>query len=316
MIVPIAISLLLGVAASAQGSLDCAACHADIANSFARTAHAKASASATAESIAGTFNGTLRTSAPGVYFQMERRDGRFFQTGFDHGTKRTEPFDLVIGSGRRGQSYLYWRQGLLFQLPVSYHVSTRQWINSPGYEDGTVNFDRAIPPQCLDCHASNFRLHQTTSGPRYRDEYSLGIQCGKCHGEAQRHEQILRPSSLDLCARCHSGLKEESHGAPDVHGNQVGLLKESRCFQQSGSMTCGTCHDVHRLERSPAALSAKCGLCHTTSACPRAGGNAVCAECHMPLVQSKLIQVQTYRTHRIGIYRKESNDSARPTPGR
>jgi len=297
----IAIALLAGFANPARGAPNCTPCHTAIAASYAHTAHAKASSEATAQTIAGAFDREMRTGVDGVYFRMERRGERFYQTGVRPGHSQRESFDLVIGSGRRGQSYLYWRGGLLYQLPVSYHVASKQWINSPGYEDGTVNFGRAIPPQCLDCHASGFRLEATVKGPRYAID-TLGIQCSKCHGEVQRHEELKRPS-MDLCARCHSGLKEESHGGPDVHGNQVGLLKASRCFQKSDAMTCGTCHDVHRVERDAVALSSKCGICHQPAACPKAarkpGG---CVECHMPLTSSKLIEVQSYRTHRIAVY--------------
>ena len=170
MILSIAISLLLGWAHPAWGALDCSQCHAAIAASHARTAHATASSSATANSIAGPFDRQMPTRVDGVYFRMERRGYRFFQTGVQAGRSQSEPFDLVIGSGRRGQSYLYWRDGLLFQLPVSYHVASKRWINSPGYEDGIVNFGRGIPPQCLDCHASGFRLERTLTGERYAQE--------------------------------------------------------------------------------------------------------------------------------------------------
>jgi hypothetical protein len=304
--------VLLLVGGSAEAALDCALCHRSISASFAATAHANASRMATAESILGPFDGrrnVMRTGVPGVHFRMEQRNGRFYQTGIHGDRAQTERFDLVIGSGRRGQSYLYWKNGLLFQLPVSYHVGSQRWINSPGYEDGTVHFGRGIPPECLDCHASRFRLEQTAAGPRYAKDYSLGIQCGKCHGEAERHEQIRRPSGLNLCAHCHSGLQDEQPLQPDVHGNQAGLLKASRCFQQSGSMTCSTCHDVHRVQRDPAILSARCGVCHQPSLCATAAargeaGRSQCVECHMPVARSKLIEVQTYRTHRIAVYNK------------
>lgn len=289
------------------------------------TAHANASSVATAKSIAGPFeNGRnlMRTQVPGVYFRMEQRDGRFYQTGIQGGRSQTEPFDLVIGSGRRGQSYLYWKKGLLFQLPVSYHAGSRRWINSPGYQDGAVHFGRGIPPECLDCHASRFRLERTATGLRYGEDYSLGIQCAKCHGEAERHEQIVRPSGLDLCARCHSGLHDEEPLEPDVHGNQVGMLKASRCFQRSGSMTCSTCHDVHRMERDPGILSARCALCHQPASCltAAAGGDSSstrCVECHMPTMPSKLIEVQAYRTHRIAVYKTaQGHAGPRPSPRR
>lgn len=170
-----------------------------------------------------------------------------------------------------------------------------------------MNFGRGIPPACLECHPSRFRLEPAANGLRYAQDYSLGIQCSKCHGEASRHEQIVRPSGLDLCARCHSGLDHEKPSEADVHGNQVSLLKASRCFQRSGSLTCSTCHDVNRMERDPGVLSARCGLCHEQSSCKTASqtgdGSSRCVECHMPVAQSKLIEVQTYRSHRIAVYR-------------
>lgn len=297
--------LSLALAASASGALDCRACHREIVDSFAATAHANASKRASTESILGPFEGSksrMFTRLPGVYFRMEGRNGAFYQTGIQGGRSRTERFDLVIGSGRRGQTYLYWRDGLLFQLPVSYHAGSKRWINSPGYEDGTVHFERGIPPRCLDCHAAKFELARTSSGPRYRDDYSLGIGCAKCHGETEDHKRIVRPS-IETCARCHSGLEHEKPPEPDVHGNQVGLLRSSKCFQKSGSMTCATCHDVHRMQRDAASFAPKCAACHAEGSCKRSASGD-CVSCHMPVQQSKLIEVQTYRTHKIGIYKK------------
>ena len=303
--------VLLSVVFPSWAALDCAQCHSSINESFANTAHANASRRATAESILGSFDGgrnQLFTSVPGVFFRMDRKDGSFYQTGVQKGGAQTERFDLVIGSGRRGQSYLYWKEGLLFQLPVSFHAASGRWINSPGYQDGVVHFGRAIPPQCLDCHASRFELQRVSGRLRYAEDYALGIQCGKCHGDVERHDQIMRPSGLSLCARCHSGLEEDKPPTPDVHGNQVGLLKASRCFQRSSAMSCGTCHDVHRRERSPAVLSARCSTCHNAQSCPQAvavgdAARTQCVECHMPVQQSKLITVQSYRTHRIAVYK-------------
>jgi hypothetical protein len=277
-------------------ALDCAVCHRDIAAKFALTAHANASRLASEGSILGSFEpgaNQLFTRNPGVYFKMERRAGGFYQTGVAGGRAQTERFDVVIGSGRRGQSYLYWRGGALYQLPVSYHQGTKRWINSPGYEDGKVHFDRLIPVQCLDCHTT-----------RAAKGLALGIQCANCHGNGERHEQLKRPKGVDVCARCHGGLADAGHPpAPDVHGNQTGLLKASRCYQQSRTMTCATCHDVHTVQRDTAALSMRCAACHackSDQATP-----ARCVDCHMPLEQSKLIEVQSYRTHRIAVYKKK-----------
>ncbi len=85
----------------------------------------------------------------------------FHQTAVDEvspgkNIELTQRFDIVVGL-QKSQTYLYWKDDLLFELPVSWWVATSQWINSPGYEDGAVRFDRPIYPRCLECHGSYFK---------------------------------------------------------------------------------------------------------------------------------------------------------------
>ncbi|MBM3792573.1 MAG: hypothetical protein FJW31_00600 [Acidobacteria bacterium] len=308
-----AIWLTLAVAA-APAAAGCGVCHRRMVESYARTAHANASRPATVESVLGPFDpprNRMDTRRPGVYFVMERgADGRATQTGVDGSLRHTEALDLVIGSGRRGQSYLYWRDGLLFQLPVSYHISSARWINSPGYEDGAVHFGRGIPPLCFGCHATRAELEPAGRSVRYkREEMALGMSCVRCHGEppARHTRGFGKPDGLKTCASCHAGLAGERPPEPDVHGNQVGLLWASRCFKQSGGRrTCVTCHDVHQVQRDAASFNSRCVACHPGSRCSQQPDRAdACVNCHMPLEQSKLIAVQTYRSHRIAVYRKK-----------
>jgi Cytochrome c554 and c-prime len=327
----------------------CESCHQEIAAGFKDTAHFNASRPARADTILGSFdNGlnVLKTRVKSVFFRMEQREDGFYQTGFQHGAPRSERFDLVIGSGRRGQSYLYWKDDLLFQLPVSYLAATGAWVNSPGYTDGTVHFDRLIPPRCLECHASYFGFQGSFPKARYDRDYVLGVACRRCHGEGVTHAEIRNPARLtrerrvEVCALCHSGIREsrrslyqfrpgenlDDYLAPeqdtrqakaDVHGNQVALLRESRCFAASPEMSCATCHNVHRVERNPATLSKRCLQCHDAAQCelaPKLGTRIAdgCVDCHMPVQRSKVIAIETagsrffqgYRTHAIGTYRE------------
>jgi hypothetical protein len=285
-------------------ALMCGPCHGEILSSYGQTAHARTSSRAAADTIRGSFEegkNILRTRDSQVYFRMERRGDAFYQTGFDHGKTHGERFDLALGSGRRGQSYLYLKNGALYQLPVSYSTLAGGWVNSPGYEDGKVYFNRVIPPACLQCHST-----------RAEEKLLPGITCQKCHGSADKHPGIVNPAKrsreerIAVCAGCHSGL--DSDPKADVHGNQVGLLRRSRCFQNSAGMSCLTCHDVHRVERDLVALSSKCLGCHAGAA--HAAGKANCIDCHMPRQDSQAITFQTagrrlaqsYRTHTIGIY--------------
>ena len=286
----------------------CGPCHQAAEDSYRQTAHFLTSARADATTIRGSFveaRNVLPTAAGGVYFRMERKGDSFYQTAVDHGNTHSERFDLVMGSGRRGQSYLYWKNGLLYQLPVSYASLAGGWINSPGFPDAEVHFDRVIPTECLKCHA--------TEGAR-PGQFSAGIACEKCHPGGDRHPGIRNPATLNrdakvaVCAACHSGLGDGAEA--DVHGNQVGLLRKSKCYQNSPELSCSTCHNVHRVERDLAAMSRHCTSCHTPSTCKHIAERDNCIDCHMPLQNSKVITFRTggsqlaqqYRTHRIAVY--------------
>jgi len=357
-----AVTRAFGQGVVAAHAMPCKACHEALFNAFAQTAHFKTSAEASAQSIKGRFadgHNVLRTGTAGIYFKMERRRGAFYQTGADsaRSTSRTERIDLVVGSGRRGQSYLYWKNGLLFELPVSYLAGIDQWINSPGYADGEIDFARVIVPRCLECHSTSFKLKQERRALRYSRDYELGISCEKCHGDGRQHVQyqsshpadvrgkyVINPArfsrdrKVDNCALCHSGLREQikppftyqpgeklddylfpasdrDAPIPDVHGDQVGLLRRSKCFRSSATMSCSTCHDVHRPQRDLAPFASKCLACHQTSQHPMAakiGARMItsCIDCHMPNQRSNAIQITTptrqsslsFRSHAIGIY--------------
>jgi hypothetical protein len=107
--------------------------------------------------------------------------------------------------------------------------------------------------------------------------------------------------------------------AVDVHGSQVQLLKRSKCFQSTSTLTCSTCHDVHEPQEDAAAFSSRCLTCHQPKQCgeyPKLGQQIVrnCIDCHMPLQESRVLFSNTngkklvpkVRNHRIAIYPGES----------
>ena len=63
-----------------------------------------------------------------------------------------------IGSGRRGLSYLFARDGFLFESPVNWYSHEQRWDMAPAYQDA-----REIPlnlpafSSCLRCHVSGMR---------------------------------------------------------------------------------------------------------------------------------------------------------------
>ena len=103
------------------GDEACRSCHQDKVETFHRTAHYLTSSRPDKDSILGTFSpneNILRTSNPDLFFRMEAKDDAFFQTAVQgippYITSRTERFGLVVGSGGKGQTFLFWKADLLF----------------------------------------------------------------------------------------------------------------------------------------------------------------------------------------------------------
>jgi hypothetical protein len=217
----------------------CAQCHRDRFATYEKTAHHFTSQLPTKSTLTGTFapgNNIMATSNPNLSFQMKETNGGFFETAIwgtpdDPAARtRTERIGLVIGSGGKGQTYLYWNEDQLFQLPVGYSTVLHRWINSVGYEDGVADFKRPIIPRCLECHASyaqpafpdpEVNLYDTKS-------FELGISCNRCHGPERRHvaryksanattmpDDIVNPAKLpaarqmEVCTQCHAGPGRE-----------------------------------------------------------------------------------------------------------
>jgi Cytochrome c554 and c-prime len=318
-----------------------------------------------------------RSDEPFLLFQIKASGDRFYQsavTGW--GAKRqtrTEPMDIVIGSGRRGQTFLYWDADRLFELPISYWTDGHEWINSPGYEDGTADFGRPVNPGCLECHTTAIRALSSDlfTNSYEKDTLVTGISCETCHGSGRDHiakqrsaaakgsqpddglvlnpNHFSRDRQVDACALCHSGIERQEIAPafsfvpgeqlskyfrplapadferPDVHGNQVGLLRRSRCFLESPKMSCSTCHDVHAAERPAAAYSDRCLTCHQWQSCgvakksgPRISQN--CIDCHMPVQATNVIVSETagkigratMRNHWIKVYPEPVSPSNQP----
>lgn len=354
------------------GNAVCISCHRQQGLTYLHTAHFLTSQAPRAQSILGSFTSPSNilwiarpatdTTQPRLFFQMDRKASGFYQTAVaELGSRKLTQsgrIDVVIGAGVRGQTYLDWNSDRLYELPVSYWTDGHQWINSPGYTDGTANFARRADPRCIECHASYIQaLSPDPQTNLYRkDSLVLGISCETCHGPGALHVSLERGASprgaaailnpahfsrdrqVDLCALCHNGTARQEllpafsyipgepldayfapapleTGIPDVHSNQVGLLRLSLCYRDSPSMSCSTCHDVHAPERTAADYSNRCMACHSWKSCGEARklGSAIrrdCVDCHMPMLQTQAIVSVTagkvlhtsIRTHWIKIY--------------
>jgi len=354
-----------------SGTASCASCHKNILDSFLHTPHYLTSMPATAESIQGSFSPgkNMFLFNPGSAIAMETRNGNFYQVEYENGVeKKSRKFDITVGSGTKGQTYLYWWKDTLFQLPMTYFTALDQWCNSPGYA-GKVAFGRPVTARCLECHSTYARAVSAPGAQFEKFDHHIlfGVGCEKCHGPGAKHVQYekdhpadkkaflirnpatySRQQSLDLCALCHGGRLTATSPAfsfqsgdtlvhffsrdtsakdaadIDVHGNQYGLLKASKCFRLS-QMTCLSCHNPHEKETGKIALfSQRCLGCHqprsghdcTLSTVSTARKEQNCIDCHMPIQSSRSIMVllqgqsipvsASMRSHYIKVYPEET----------
>jgi hypothetical protein len=218
------------------GSSACVSCHADITKAYIHTAHNKTTSFANDLSIKGSFHNDSNQYhyRDDLKVLMEQNEGGFFQTAYEDGIEKASfPFDLVIGSGRKAQTFLYWQDNNFYQLPVSYSVIAKTWANSPNYPTDHVRFDRVIPIGCFECHSSFIERTGMREEKGYRvDAFNknsliVGIDCERCHGPAAAHAafQLEHPTEkkakyihsytaatnlqqIESCATCHSGIKE------------------------------------------------------------------------------------------------------------
>jgi Cytochrome c554 and c-prime len=223
--------------ATLVGDAVCESCHQDKVHSFHKTAHARTSSMPSADTIHGLFSpgsNILATINANLVFTMEANERGYFQTAHmrtsaSEELNRSERIDVVVGSGRKGQTYLFWDGDQLFELPVSYWTDRHGWINSPGYIDGAADFERPIVPRCLECHSSSFENRPPPENRYAKSSLVLGVSCEKCHGAGSEHVARFRSASpptsparfaivnparlsrarqLDVCALCHNGAGE------------------------------------------------------------------------------------------------------------
>ena len=98
------------------GSASCQKCHSQIYDNFALTGHFSTSIPSSQKNIMGSFEKGKNTFhyRPGLYVSMEKTDSGFYQVEYvDSIRKIARRFDITIGSGERGQTYLSWQGNLL-----------------------------------------------------------------------------------------------------------------------------------------------------------------------------------------------------------
>jgi hypothetical protein len=292
------------------------------------TAHALTSRVADIHTVVGPF-GRERTREGGgglenefIYDSghkviMEERDSGLYQVAVTARGREAHRFDIAVGSGRKAQTYLYWKGDGVFQLPVSYFLTEHSWANSPYYPPDSIWFGRAVAVGCFECHSSYIgtkaMLHKNffEGTPQYdRAALVYGVDCERCHGPGavhvawqQAHPEdtvarymarfagLTRQQRLDVCAVCHSGAR--SGQVRSVFHFKPGDTLANYYFADPRMNKAPENTDVHGnqyelLVASQCYLQSKtleCGSCHDVHVRERenlAVFASRCMNCHVP----------------------------------
>ena len=299
------------------GSLSCSGCHKDVYEQHLKTAHFQTSGLPSADNIKGSFDTGKNSYAfnNSVVVRMEKRDSGFYQVEYFRGVeKKARRFDIVVGSGTMGQSFLNWNGNHLFQLPITYFTAANQWSNSPGFPDRVV-FNRVITSRCMECHSTYAETISTPGKePEQFDHQKMiyGVDCEKCHGPAKDHvafhteypedtlgkfivnpATLSRQQNLDLCALCHGGrLQKTKPSFQFVAGKNL-----SDYFNVDTSVPDPDKIDVHGNQY---------GLLRA-SECFKMSSTLTCNSCHDPH-QNEKGKLQTFSNRCMNCHSEQKNN--------
>jgi hypothetical protein len=285
--------MLLLAAALFVGGEACRPCHAPIYESYFRTAMARSSGKAAGLAAA-------KFTAAGHRYGIESD-----RLTFDQGSSS---IDFFIGSGAAGRSFLFQREGYLYELPVTWYARPARWDASPGYErDTEVRLDRAVDWTCLWCHASRVRPVLGTQN-RYGEPpfWESGVGCERCHGPGSEHvrdpatARMVNPAKLDperrdsICTQCHltGAARIERHGR---------TLREFRAGERLADYVTYWVWNPPAADLEVTSHVEKLAA----SACKRAAGDALwCGTCHEPHTGTNRSQTACVECHQAAHHRR------------
>lgn len=336
------------IAATFVGDSTCARCHGAIAEAYAHTwkAHSLLPVTASLSRIEDFSQPAVYDPHTNFYYRVRWEGDSLYLyeyrlRGGDTVYLRRERLDYAIGSGHQTRSYLLWRNGFLYEAPLTWYVRPRKWDLSPGYAEGrNSRFSREIHPACLACHASGWQAVPWTFN-RYE---SIGgpLGCESCHGPGSLHVQNPRETlyhwsqwhaqrQMDVCSHCHlEGIAVEKRsgwrpgdtlaaywaiflperpelGSFGIASHAERLLR-SVCYRKGG-VTCTSCHHPHPTQAQPT-YEQRCLSCHAHGCKNPAHPSTGCISCHMPKGETSDIPHTSFTDHFIRVVREGKGEAS------
>jgi hypothetical protein len=264
----------------------CRFCHAAIFDNYLATPMANASGLAADNVRPGVFT----PSASGTIYEVSRTADQprlAYQSRTTPADKGAVTLLYFLGSGHLGTTYLYSKDGFLFESPIAWYAASNTYDMKPGLEE----LNRMPPPLpmqsgCMRCHMSGVQASDPGTINRYAKLPFLhsGITCESCHGDSTQHlasngkAAIVNPSRLtadrrdSVCISCHLEgditVERSGHSPLDYRPGQSMSMYLAFYVRAGANLTDRAVSEVEQLNQST---------------CKRVSGDRMsCMSCHDP----------------------------------
>lgn len=310
---------MICASAWAASPAECALCHRAQTAGFAQADMTKALESGASCAILKA-NPKLEAKLGDYTYRIDRVGDESMYSVTDGTRIIRVPLQWAFGQGAAGQTYLFEREGRWYESRVSYYSAIGGLDLTMGAQEVPArNLDEAAgrltalaeAGQCFNCHAT----HAVSKKELTLPAMTVGVQCERCHGDADRHlagqlsgdtgNAAMRKLGVmsteemsDFCGQCHRTWSQIAATGPMGILNvrfQPYRLQSSRCYDaEDPRIKCTACHDPHSQVRTePAAYDANCKACHSPGAKPATQASSHicrvatknCVTCHMPQVE-------------------------------
>jgi predicted CXXCH cytochrome family protein len=242
----------------------------------------------------GLLPGEFTHPASGIHYRLFLRDGRAWlsyerpDATPERSLKGEQELSYFIGSGQRGRTYLFQRDGYWFESPVNWYSKQRVWdMNPKSLNAREMPFTLKVDAGCLHCHAASVQQSIPGAVNHFGARPFLygGITCQSCHGDPAAHlasggkALILNPAKLppsrrdSVCLQCHL----EGETAVNVPGSSLSS------FLPGEDLSDYVTHFVHAGEVGPQGRATSQWEALLQSECKRMSGDRLtCTTCHDP----------------------------------